>query len=173
MRHLNDRYLTPGWAVEKLFSNFGVLEGAQSFYEPCFGKGNISDILKTRGTCKTGDIDRTLNPDYHMDAASEFPDEHFDVVITNPPFNQAFRILTHLMRRKKSGQVTSLGLLLRVSFLEPTYERGKFLRENPPNRLIVLPRISFTGDGKTDSVTCAWMIWSEDADNEIVIVEKS
>jgi hypothetical protein len=35
----------------------------------------------------------------------------------------------------------------------------RWLAEHPPTKLIVLPRISFTGDGKTDSVTCAWYVW--------------
>jgi hypothetical protein len=53
-------------------------------------------------------------------------------------------------------------LLLRLSFLEPTFERQDLLIDNPPDAMIVLPRYSFTGDGKSDSVTCAWMVWGED-----------
>ena len=53
-----------------------------------------------------------------------------------------------------------MAFLLRLSFLEPTLTRREFLRANPPKRVIVLPRISFTGDGRTDSVTCAWLIWT-------------
>lgn len=25
----------------------------------------------------------------------------------------------------------------------------------------IMPRVSFTGDGKTDSSTCAWMVWDQ------------
>jgi len=55
-----------------------------------------------------------------------------------------------------------VAMLLRLSFLEPTAKvnpRGPWLAECPPSRLIVLPRCSYTGDGRTDSVTTAWMIW--------------
>jgi hypothetical protein len=34
--------------------------------------------------------------------------------------------------------------------------------EHSLSKLIVLPRISFTGNGKTDSVTCGWFIWIKD-----------
>lgn len=53
-------------------------------------------------------------------------------------------------------------MLLRVSFLEPCNDRAEFLAAHPP-RLFVLPRISFTGDGKTDNVTCAWYVWDKEA----------
>jgi hypothetical protein len=49
-----------------------------------------------------------------------------------------------------------------MSYLEPVENRGVWLNEHPPTTLIVLPRISFTGDGKTDNVTCAWMVWRKD-----------
>jgi hypothetical protein len=61
-------------------------------------------------------------------------------------------------------------MLLRLSFLEPTRERGPWLAANPPDLVIVLPRISFTGDGKTDSVTCAWMIWDKDIKDRGIVV---
>lgn len=39
------------------------------------------------------------------------------------------------------------------------YPTAEAFVTNPPTRVYVCPRTSFTGDGRTDSVTCAWMIW--------------
>jgi hypothetical protein len=55
--------------------------------------------------------------------------------------------------------VIGVVLLLRLSFLEPTDQRGDWLAENPPDMQIVLPRWSYKENGKTDSVTTAWMVW--------------
>ena len=52
-------------------------------------------------------------------------------------------------------------------------DRGAWLNEHPPTTLIVLPRISFTGNGKTDSVTCAWMVWEKNAITQRIIVAKN
>jgi hypothetical protein len=56
-------------------------------------------------------------------------------------------------------------MMLRLSFKEPTEHknpRGPFLETNPLTRELVMPRYSFTGDGKTDSITTAWMIWAKE-----------
>ena len=48
--------------------------------------------------------------------------------------------------------------------------RGAWLAAYPPTTLIVLPRISFTGDGNTDSATCAWFVWDRDAASQRIVV---
>ena len=55
----------------------------------------------------------------------------------------------------------NVALLLRLSFLEGTRKRT-WLRIDPPKLVIVLPRISFTGDGRHDLVVPAWFLWGED-----------
>jgi hypothetical protein len=57
-----------------------------------------------------------------------------------------------------------VAMMLRLSFEEPTAHvnpRGPFLEANPLTRKLVMPRYSFTGNGNSDSVTTAWMIWSK------------
>ncbi len=76
-----------------------------------------------------------------------------DWIVTNPPFSQAIPILQAAMAY---GRVA---MLLRLSFLEPTQAREEFLMQCPPSRVHVMPRTSFTSDGKTDSVTVMWAVW--------------
>lgn len=83
--------------------------------------------------------------------------------------------ITKKANRRKLDQyfspaaIVGVAMLLRLSYLEPTKDRGHWLNDHPPTQMIVLPRISFTGDGKTDSVTCAWMIWHKQGKGTITI----
>ena len=160
-RHKLDQYFTPGWAVRELLKHVN-LEGTR-ILEPCAGEGGIWKPLRARLKkiqLVTNDIDPTMDTELNFDATTaEFWDIPLSVdwVITNPPFSAGFDILWRARQRAKKG----VAFLMRLSFLEPTkkHPRGAWLHQNPPDLLVVLPRYSFTGDGKTDSVACAWMVW--------------
>jgi len=52
-------------------------------------------------------------------------------------------------------------MILRLSWAEPTVQRGAWLERNPYS-LITLPRHKFRKDKKgTDSVTSAWFLWDK------------
>jgi tRNA1(Val) A37 N6-methylase TrmN6 len=162
-RFKNDAYFTPSSAVLALKRTVYIPQPANSIVlEPCAGMGAIAAHFPN---ALTNDIDPAMATDYHADARTWFPHPSMngDVswVITNPPFNQAETMLAdQWLPRMWNGEITNgIALLLRLTFLEPTKSRGKLLKEHPPTSLIVLPRHSFTGDGKTDSVTCAWFVW--------------
>ncbi len=156
MRRKNDFYPTPSWATEVLLDYCPELHrNSKGLVEPCAGDSAIADVLRPYFTSTlTTDIDPTRNVDMTADARTLVVSSD-KTVITNPPFNQAIEIVQNFVQ---SGARSAF--LLRLSFLEPTEARGKWLSDNPPRGLIILPRISFTGDGKTDSVTCAWMLWN-------------
>lgn len=154
-RRKHDFYPTPGWATEALFEYCPQFFLASAAVEPCAGDGAISDVLRKHfADLKTSDIDPLRKVDNICDASTLEVDPDI-AVITNPPFNQALTIVRNFVEQ---GNICAF--LLRLSFLEPTEARGNWLHRNSPSGLIVLPRISFTGDGKTDSVTCAWMVWN-------------
>jgi hypothetical protein len=124
--------------------------------ECCSGDGSIANELQKVGLdVRTNDIDPTRPADYHVDAATLT--HECDWTITNPPYQMplCLDIVRQQIRQSRSG----VAMLLRLSFLEPTKARGPFWQDHPLTRLLVLPRYSFTGDGKSDSVTTAWMIW--------------
>jgi len=166
-RRKNDAYYTPATMTEELLSRVSLV--SEVILEPCAGKGAISDILKRDNKVFTSDIDTSCDTDATADATDPKVMERFalfsDWAVTNPPFKDAFKILQNCLALK-----LKVAFLLRLTFLEPTYERGEFLKSNPPTKLIVLPRCSFTEDGKTDSVTCAWMIWDNDYEDSWIQV---
>ena len=157
-----DAYYTPEHLVAPLL---GHMRPRGRLLEPCVGDGSIARLLShlPQTAVLTNDIDTKVFADTHLDASQELlwsclhKTTHIDWVITNPPFSKAREILEHSLK-----YADNVALLLRLSFLEPTFERQDLLASNPPDAMIILPRHSFTGDGKSDSVTCAWMVWGDD-----------
>jgi hypothetical protein len=156
-RRPRDLYETHPDMVTALLRFAGV-EIRGTVLEPCAGNGAIVRPLASRGfTVRTSDIAPGWH--YQLDAAYDTVyrlSSPVSWIITNPPFSSAFPIVKLALTHATVG----IAFLTRLSFLEPTRDRGRWLHEHPPDRLIVLPRYSFTGDGKTDSVTCAWCVWT-------------
>lgn len=169
MRRQNDFYPTPAWATEELLKRISV---RGTILECCAGDGAIADVMSREidsqlaSAVWTNDIDGSRNCHFTFDASIAWPlDRVADWVITNPPFNSAAKIVPLAYEHAALG----IAMLLRLSFLEPVEDRGAWLNEHPPTSMIVLPRISFTGDGNTDSVTCAWMVWEKSKQGTITV----
>lgn len=157
-----DAYMSPTWAAEVLLRHIPLVEGA-TVVEPCAGDFDlVYPLLAAGANVLTADIDPAHSPDIVGDATDgafwEASLGRPDWTITNPPFSKAHEIVQHAFANSKVG----IAMLLRLSYLEPVIDRADFLAVFPPTKLIVLPRFSFTRDGKTDSVTCAWMVWMHD-----------
>ena len=157
-----DFYPTPAKATHVLFDYAPFIKGC--VLEPCSGDGAIASVIEERlqRTIITNDIDIRSQADFHLDAAIASSWEKFpqpDWIVTNPPFNEALPILQNSFEKTKLG----VAFLLRLSFLEPTRKRAAWLRFIQQYQMMELifgqPRISFTGDGKVDSVTHLWMVW--------------
>lgn len=78
----------------------------------------------------------------------------FAVSCGNPPFRHAIDFIHQSLRLARWT-----ALLLRLDFLAGA-ERQTFMREHPPDVYVVPDRISFTGDGGTDSTEHAWFVWN-------------
>ena len=83
----------------------------------------------------------------------------FQVIITNPPFNIATDIL-----EKALGDVKDNGfviLLLRLNFLGGKLRKHLWEDHMPKYIFVHNRRISFTADGKTDSIEYAHFVWQK------------
>ena len=171
-RHEDDFYATPAWMTRALLrrlpSNWSCQHGR--VIEPCAGDGAIvRELQRARADLDvlTNDIvaRRPMLPEFLLDARKLETWQAFgrtgrlDLVITNPPFDVAFDIAVQAYEAVTLGMV----LLLRLSWLEPTDDRGPWLKLHPPTRQITLPRYDWRGDGRTDSVTSAWFLWAKQA----------
>lgn len=155
-----DYYETPEWATASLLAHHRM-DREDLILEPACGDGAIVRALQAAGFSRimTNDIDPRHPANRHRDAADPAfwhmkTIQEVDHVVTNLPFDVAFPILEQAEIVAKG----SVCLLLRLSFLEPTRERGEWLALHPPSRIINLPRHSFRGSGN-DTVTCAWFVW--------------
>lgn len=166
MRRKNDFYPTQVKLTEGLIGNISSYINTFEDYilEPCNGEGHISNVLKSRFNLVFTSDKVKEKGEFHLDAVDESSWKIFeekigriDWTITNVPFTYALPIIQNALKFSKVG----VAILVRLSFLEPTYDRQSFLDENPPDIIIVNPRTSFTEDGKTDSVTTCWLIWGK------------
>lgn len=163
-RRKHDQYFTPEFATQILLAYRPDISGV--ILEPCVGNGDMAGPLRERGRVWTNDIDERMPADVHMDATGqafwnlvEFGplQDRPNFIVSNPPFNVCASIVQQAYDHASVG----IAMLLRLSFLEPCGDRADFLAEHPPDDVLVLPRISFTGNGKTDNCTCAWFVWTK------------
>lgn len=178
-RRPRDFYETAAFMRRALLANVPEIGG--SVLECCAGDGSIASVLTAEGglSVLTNDVSRTRTTDMHADASSN----NFwrtcppvDWVVCNPPYrgDLCLPIVQLAVEHARIG----VAMMLRLSFKEPTATgtrerrlrsgrlvpasspRGPWLASHPVTRELVMPRYSFTGNGKSDSVTTAWMIWS-------------
>lgn len=166
-RQKNDFYETAPWQTRALLAHQPI---SGTVLEPCVGDWSIVRVLNDEAPAITGiitnDIDPQRSADFHFDAAS--PELWCEIlklggvdwVVSNPPFLMPVcrDIVIQALKYARVG----VAMMLPLSFREPTPKinpRGPFLEENPISRLLTLPRYSFTGNGKTYSMTTEWAIW--------------
>lgn len=121
---------------------------------------------------RLNDIDVLAPADSHLDGADpQIYTAHTDWSVSNPPFVAAGDIVLAAIKHSRN-----VAMLLRCTFGEPCKARRQtprggrtWLRERPPTALLMLPRISFSGDGKSDSAPCWWFIWSPDVRPRIAV----
>lgn len=158
-----DRYYTPAWPTEALLRRLPLREG-DTILEPCAGQGGIARVLERHGhQVITGDFDPEAPVDHHWDWTQAYLhpgryreriDQNIGWIITNPPYAVAEAIV-----RASRGICPRVAVLLRLTWLEPVSSRQDLL--NDLARVIVTPRVSYTGDGATDSTGSAWFIWTQ------------
>jgi hypothetical protein len=162
-----DNYETAPWQVDALVDNLPELVG--SIWCPCVGDASLLDRLRERLpnltlSIITNDIDPACDAMFHLDARLPRSWEIMvktwgrpGWVVENPPFNVEIDILKCAWEVARSGVV----FMSRVSFCEPTKDRGPWLSEHPYQKRITLERHSFTGNGSTDSATTDWLVWAK------------
>ena len=161
MRKKLDLYETPLWQTEALLAAHPDIGG--TVLDPCAGTGAIARVLTDAGhTVRTSDVDTAHATMFHGDAqtcALYSAIGPVDWVVTNPPYKmpQCLEIVAQAVAHARVG----VAMLLRLSFREPTRLRGPWLMNHPASRILTLPRTSYTRNGKSDSVTTEWCIWTQ------------
>ena len=92
----------------------------------------------------------------YLDITFDIP---FDLIITNPPFALGLDFVQKSLRDVKDGGYVIM--LLRLNFFG-SKARNEWLKENMPYEVYVhSKRMSFTDNGKTDSIEYAHFVWKK------------
>jgi len=168
-RRENDFYpTTDNNAIAKLLEHWNIFHDA-TIFECCCGEGHLVKQLESQGFyVYRGDITSVYHP---FDATIP---EHWkyyktiDYTITNPPFNKVMEILPLAKKHSKYG----VAILLGLNFLEPCHNRIDWLKDNPISKIISIPRISYTGDGKTAPRSTAWFVWDKTTTIQRIVITR-
>lgn len=179
-----DRYYTDEAAIRALLAAYPDLRGGV-LGDPACGDGRMVRMVGERfRKVVTNDLSTAVQADQHMDAVDFVAGgcrEGVDWWLSNPPFFAAGDIVKACLDSARNG----VAMLLRCTFLEPCgpshgcrtkrpvircaptrcMRNGrKWIADLPPTRMLSLPRISFTRDGKSDSAPAWWFVWVRDQD---------
>jgi len=152
---LNSRILDPcaGGDAQHDMSYPKVIAGMNACVVP-----RRRQVIQTVDTRK--DSKAQVKADYLSAPASVWfgePKPYF--IVTNPPFLLAEQIIRKALADVAPGGF--VGMLLRLNFFG-SRARMPLWKEYMPKYVFVHPiRISFTGDGKTDSIEHCHMVWQQ------------
>lgn len=175
-REISDYYVTPHWAIHQFlleFQKYEILKGP--VLDPCAGgdKLHVSSyphVLQADGYLLEGTPFDTLDIRTDSRAGNKgvnyldwrAPKDWYNMIITNPPFALAEKIILKALRDVREGGFVIM--LLRLNFFG-SQRRLNFWKHNPAWATFVHPkRMSFTPDGKTDSIEYMHCVWIKGAD---------
>ena len=140
------------------------IEG-KTYAEPCYGEGDLEDMLMDVATCKwRSDIRNTVATSEEMDALEVTPYDvrECDLIITNPPFskNVLLPLIDHFISLKPTW------LLLPADYMHNLYFSPYMSK---CSRVVSIGRVCwFPEEGKKVSSTdnFCWYFWEKDATSD-------
>lgn len=152
----NDFYPTPKCLTWELIKT-GQLEGCKSILEPCCGQYAISRELENAGFEVTS-RDIIYGNDFLLD---DYSNEHFDCIVTNPPFSKFDDIL-----RKAKSVADKVCIIGRVNYFGAHSRNESHLWEGLEYVYVFDRQVDYTSEFRDDGkvkcgclVTC-WMIFN-------------
>lgn len=177
-RHVTDYYVTPQECIHQFFNaSKEDIDFAQykNWFDPCAG-GDVENAMSYPSAIKDiFDID-VETMDIRDDSLATTKANYLetvvdkkDIIITNPPFYLAEEIIRKALEDVVSGG--AVVMLLRLNFFG-SKQRFSLFKQYPPTYAYVHHRrMSFTTDGKTDSIEYMHAIWIKDKNNKETILK--
>jgi len=173
-RHKSDYYITPVDKITEFLVEF------QKWEPQLFNNDKILFLDPTAGGDKTNDMSyptalekfgvsagqiRTI--DIREDSKAETIGNYLDmkldykpsVIITNPPFLIAGEVVEKALEDVEYGGFVIM--LLRLNFFGSKKRKGMFDKQLPKYSFVHSRRISFTSDGKSDSIEYQHCVWQK------------
>lgn len=163
-RHEYEFYATPEWAIKKLLEHRRLYG---NILEPTAGDGAILKAIRNHGyknpitSVEIRRVEEKKLQEFGNVFISDFlhwqPDQKYDTIITNPPFNIAKEIVMKCFEVvSEKGQII---MLLKTAHLE-CGDRYNFWQNYPVSFLYALSeRPYFEDDNDTDQAAYAWFVW--------------
>ncbi len=176
-RHVADYYVTPILEIKNFLNGFNedyteLGEGKPfTILDPCAGGDanhpmSYPTAIERYSGWKVNGMDTI---DVRPDSLATFKEDYlfknlgadrpYDMAITNPPFNIAIDVIQKCLHEVAIGGWVIM--LLRLNFYG-SQERSAWFKQNMPTvSYIHSKRLSFTDDGKTDSIEyqhCCWKV---------------
>lgn len=155
-----DYYGTNPAAVESLLSRE---EFDKKIWEPCAGKHNISNVLKSHAykVWESDIFGYGLN--HSIVDFLEYEGEWDGDLITNPPYNLAGDFVEKALKIVKPGK--KLAMFLRLQFLEGQKRYNNIFVDNPPKTVYVFTKrqVCSKVDDFTEgsAVAYVWIVWEK------------
>jgi hypothetical protein len=157
-RIANDAYFTPQPLADEICRRLAAVLPAQlAIWDPCCGDCAFVDAaMEAWGTSwPVYGTDLSSNPPRNF--LHDDPPGACSLIVSNPPFLLAEQFVRRALPLVREGG--HVAFLLRLSFLAGQ-RRAAMYEEHPLRYLIpIIPRPSFTPDGKTDASEYAVFVW--------------
>lgn len=167
--HVSDYYVTPVDSIKAFLKEFMVLEPwafSGHVLDPCAG-GDAEHRMSYPSALTDFGITPVDTLDIREDSPATFKggylgyDAHdrYRVIITNPPFNMARTIIEKALRDVQNGGYVIM--LLRLNFFGSRAREDLWREQTPKWSFVHSRRMSFTDDGKTDSIEYMHCVWQK------------
>lgn len=137
-----------------------------TYAEPCYGDGDLEDLLMDVATCKwRSDVRETVGSSKVMDALS-LTKPHLagiDLIITNPPFTRSILMpmLSHFITLKPTWLLLPAGYMHNIYF-------GDAMRKC--SKVVSVGRLKWIKDSKyTSTDDFCWYFWPQWATHETTV----
>lgn len=169
--HIADYYITPVNRIIEFLHEFdkheNIFRNDIFILDPCAG-GDEHNEMSYPTALKIFNPNLNISTyDIRDDSRSEFKGDFlkleckdkYDVIITNPPFNISLDIINKaLLDVKENGYVI---MLLRLNYFGGKVRQELFKKHMPKYCFVHSKRMSFTQNGKTDSIEYCHMVWKK------------
>ena len=174
-RHASDYYITPQYEIKKFWRKFTEIHGDMKnsvILDPCAGGDESHEMSYPTVLSKWSPSYEITTFDIREDSLAQYKGINYldvnisdylhsepDIIFSNPPFCDAMDFVKKSLKDVKEGGYVIM--LLRLNFLG-SGARNEWLRNNMPYEIYVHgKRMSFTENGKTDSIEYAHFVWKK------------
>jgi len=178
-RHASDYYVTPQSSIKDFLNafnaDFPLGNTPLTILDPCAG-GDAKHLMAYPQAIRQysgWNVQKLLTIDIRDDSLAEIKMDYlkmssastpFDIVITNPPFNQALDIIDMALADVKDGGYVIM--LLRLNFFG-SKQRHEWFVKNPPFVFYIhSTRMKFLDTNSTDSIEYMHCVWKKGTQNK-------